>query len=84
MSSTAPPGRVAVVGAGPAGMATALSVHQAGHEVVLLERYPQARPAGNILNLWPPPIKALSLLGVTASFLSCFVPTLFFGSLIAA
>jgi 2-polyprenyl-6-methoxyphenol hydroxylase-like FAD-dependent oxidoreductase len=57
-------GRVAVIGAGPAGMATALSVHQAGHEVVLLERYHQARPAGNILNLWPPPIKALGLLGV--------------------
>ena len=26
-------GRVAVIGAGPAGMATALSVHQGGHEV---------------------------------------------------
>ncbi|WP_328475337.1 FAD-dependent monooxygenase [Actinoplanes sp. NBC_00393] len=64
MSSTARPGRVAVIGAGPAGMATALSVHQAGHEALLLERYPQARPAGNILNLWPPPIKALGLLGV--------------------
>ena len=61
---TARPGRVAVIGAGPAGMATALSVQQAGHEVLLLERYPQARPAGNILNLWPPPIKALGLLGV--------------------
>ena len=57
-------GRVAVIGAGPAGMATALSVHQAGHDVILLERYPQARPAGNILNLWPAPIKALGLLGV--------------------
>ncbi|MDY7103036.1 MAG: NAD(P)/FAD-dependent oxidoreductase [Actinomycetota bacterium] len=64
MSVTPKRGRVAVVGAGPAGMATALSVHQAGHDVVLLERYPQARPAGNILNLWPPPIKALDLLGV--------------------
>ncbi|MBB2940142.1 2-polyprenyl-6-methoxyphenol hydroxylase-like FAD-dependent oxidoreductase [Amycolatopsis bartoniae] len=32
--------------------------------MVLLERYPQARPAGNILNLWPPPIKALGLMGV--------------------
>lgn len=57
-------GRVAVVGAGPAGMAAALSIHQAGHEVVLLERYAHARPAGNVLNLWPPPIKALGLLGV--------------------
>jgi 2-polyprenyl-6-methoxyphenol hydroxylase-like FAD-dependent oxidoreductase len=57
-------GRVAVVGGGPAGMAAALSVHQAGHDVLLLERYRRARPAGNILNLWPPPIKALHLLGV--------------------
>jgi 2-polyprenyl-6-methoxyphenol hydroxylase-like FAD-dependent oxidoreductase len=57
-------GRVVVIGAGPAGMATTLSVHQAGHEVTLLERYHEARPAGNILNLWPPPIKALALLGV--------------------
>ena len=64
LGSPAPRGRVAVIGAGPAGMATALSVHQAGHEVVLLERYPQARPAGNILNLWPPPTRALRLLGV--------------------
>lgn len=65
MSTTsAKRGSVVVIGAGPAGMATALSVHQAGHDVILLERYHQARPAGNILNLWPPPIKALSLLGV--------------------
>jgi 2-polyprenyl-6-methoxyphenol hydroxylase-like FAD-dependent oxidoreductase len=45
-------------------MATALSVHQAGHDVVVFERYREARPAGNILNLWPPPLKALRLLGV--------------------
>ena len=57
-------GRVVVIGAGPAGMAAALSVHQAGHDVIVLERYHQARPAGNVLNLWPPPIKALGLLGV--------------------
>ena len=62
--SAARRGKVAVIGAGPAGMATALSVAQAGHEVALFERYRQARPAGNILNLWPPPIKALGLLGV--------------------
>ena len=64
MNTASPRGRVVVVGAGPAGMAAALSVHQAGHDVILLERYPQARPAGNILNLWPPPVKALGLLGV--------------------
>ena len=60
-----PTGRVVVIGAGPAGMAAALSAHQAGHEVSLLERYPQARPAGNILNLWPPPIKAVSYTHLT-------------------
>lgn len=57
-------GRVAVLGAGPAGMAAALSLHQAGFAVSLIERYKEARPAGNILNLWPPPIKALGLMGV--------------------
>jgi 2-polyprenyl-6-methoxyphenol hydroxylase-like FAD-dependent oxidoreductase len=70
-------GRVAVIGAGPAGMAAALSVHQAGHDVVLLERYPQARPAGNILNLWPPPIKALGLMGVDTTDLGAPCETQF-------
>ena len=60
-------GRVAVLGAGPAGMAAALGDHQAGHEVVIYERYREARPAGNILNLWPPPLKALRALGVDIS-----------------
>lgn len=57
-------GRVAVIGAGPAGMAAALSATQAGHEVKVFERYREARPAGNILNLWPPPLKALAAIGV--------------------
>ena len=64
MTTTPRVGRVAVLGAGPAGMAAALSLHQAGIEVSLIERYKEARPAGNILNLWPPPIKALGLMGV--------------------
>ena len=57
-------GRIAVLGAGPAGMAAALSVAQCGHDVALFERYREARPAGNILNLWPPPLKALRTMGV--------------------
>jgi 2-polyprenyl-6-methoxyphenol hydroxylase-like FAD-dependent oxidoreductase len=65
--STRSPGRVAVLGAGPAGMSAGLSLHQAGIDVSLIERYREARPAGNILNLWPPPIKALGLLGVDVS-----------------
>ncbi|GGR89194.1 salicylate hydroxylase [Streptomyces humidus] len=55
---------MAVLGAGPAGMAAALGIAQAGHDVVVYERYREARPAGNILNLWPPPLKALRSLGV--------------------
>jgi len=55
---------VAVLGAGPAGMATALALIKAGHRVRIYERYREARPAGNILNLWPPPIKALREMGV--------------------
>ena len=62
--SPSPRGRVAVLGAGPAGMAAALGALKAGHDVVVYERYREARPAGNILNLWPPPLKALGLLGV--------------------
>src|SRR5215213_4102104 len=62
--SPAARGRVAVLGAGPAGMAAALGALQAGHGVVVYERYREARPAGNILNLWPPPVRALRSLGV--------------------
>ncbi|WP_448003118.1 FAD-dependent oxidoreductase [Agromyces bauzanensis] len=58
------PQPIAVLGAGPAGMASALGLLKAGHDVVIYERYPHARPAGNILNLWPPPIKALQEMGV--------------------
>lgn len=63
-SSPSHRGRVAVLGAGPAGMAAALGALKAGHDVVVYERYREARPAGNILNLWPPPLKALRALGV--------------------
>jgi 2-polyprenyl-6-methoxyphenol hydroxylase-like FAD-dependent oxidoreductase len=57
-------GRIAIVGAGPGGMAAALAAHKKGFEVQLFERYPEVKPAGNILNLWPPPQKILGLIGV--------------------
>lgn len=57
-------GRIAIVGAGPGGMAAALAAHKKGFEVQLFERYPEVKPAGNILNLWPPPQKILELIGV--------------------
>ena len=56
--------KIAVLGGGPAGMACALAILKAGHSVTAYERYKEARPAGNILNLWPPPIKALRDMGV--------------------
>ena len=55
---------VAVIGAGPAGIATALALHKVGVPVTLYERYPEPRPAGNIVNLWAPAIKALYDIGV--------------------
>ena len=64
MAITEGKGRIAVIGAGPAGMATALAARRAGLEATIYERYPEVKPAGNILNLWPPPQKVLGLLGV--------------------
>ncbi|KAL2830720.1 hypothetical protein BJY01DRAFT_260748 [Aspergillus pseudoustus] len=60
---------VAIIGGGPAGMATALACTVAGHRVKILERAGEARPAGNILNLWPPAIHALSSMGVDVTSL---------------
>ena len=64
MATVTSKGRIAIVGAGPGGMATALAAHRAGFEVSLYERYSEVKAAGNILNLWPPPQKVLALIGV--------------------
>jgi len=37
---------IAVCGAGPAGLAAACFLHDAGHRVRLLERVPEPRPIG--------------------------------------
>ncbi len=57
-------GHIAIVGAGPGGMAAALAHHRLGYDVALYERYSEIKAAGNILNLWPPPQKVLEVLGV--------------------
>src|SRR3954447_26704826 len=64
LSSPSRRGRVAVLGAGPAGMAAPLGAIRAGHDAVVHERYRAARPPGTILSRWPPPLKALRALGV--------------------
>ena len=71
------PRQIAIIGAGPAGMAAALSLLAVGLKPVLLERYAHARPAGNILNLWPPPIKALREMGVDTTDLGAPCHTTF-------
>jgi 2-polyprenyl-6-methoxyphenol hydroxylase-like FAD-dependent oxidoreductase len=58
-------------------MAAALGALKAGHDVVVYERYREARPAGNILNLWPPPLKALSALAVETEDLGAPTETKF-------
>lgn len=55
---------VAIIGSGPAGLAAALALRAVGRDVRIYERHAQPRPAGNILNLWPPAIKALDAIGV--------------------
>lgn len=55
---------IAIIGGGPAGMAAALALLKTGRQVRIYERYREARPAGVILNLWPPPIRALQEMGV--------------------
>lgn len=73
-------GKIAVVGAGPGGMATALAAIRRGFEVKLFERFPEVKAAGNILNLWPPPQKILGLIGVDTGDLGAPCHTVFCNS----
>lgn len=70
-------GRIAIVGAGPGGMAAALAAIRQGYDVMLYERYAEVRAAGNILNLWPPPQKILKLIGVDTEDLGAPCHTVF-------
>lgn len=55
--------RAVVVGAGIAGLASAIALKQAGFDVVVHERGAQLEPLGAALSLWPNAIAALRLLG---------------------
>ena len=57
-------GRIAIIGAGPGGMAAALAAIRIGFDVAVFERASEIKAAGNILNLWPPPQKILKIIGV--------------------
>ena len=56
--------KVVVVGAGLGGVAAAVGLHRAGHEVTLCERGPELREAGTGVVLMPNGIRALDELGL--------------------
>lgn len=57
---------VAIVGAGPAGLATALYLHRAGHRVTVFERFEKPAPVGSGLILQPTGLTVLADLGLLA------------------
>lgn len=59
-------GTVVVTGAGPAGLAAAVALHNAGLPVVLLERAPGLSTTGSALGLWTNAWRALDALGAAA------------------
>ena len=56
--------RVAVIGAGPGGIAAGVALHQAGFSVKVFERHPQLRPLGGAIILNATGIVILRSLGV--------------------
>lgn len=61
---------IAVVGAGPAGLAAALYLHRDGHNVSIFERFEKPSPVGSGLILQPTGLSALSDLGLLESILA--------------
>ncbi|MCO6780946.1 FAD-dependent monooxygenase, partial [Pseudomonas aeruginosa] len=52
-----------VIGAGVAGLASAVALHRAGWAVELVERAPEPRVAGAALSIWPNAMAGLRRLG---------------------
>jgi 2-polyprenyl-6-methoxyphenol hydroxylase-like FAD-dependent oxidoreductase len=57
-------GKIAICGAGPAGLAMALMLTRAGHEVDLIERFDEPAPVGSGLILQPTGLSVLGMLGL--------------------
>ncbi len=68
----APRRRVAVVGAGPGGLSTAIAFHRAGHEVRLFERSPQVQAMGGGVVLSLPVLAILRSYGIAIDDLGAF------------
>src|SRR3954465_167225 len=56
--------RALVIGAGIAGLATAIALQRTARDVLVLERAPQLREIGAGISLWPNAVHALRRLGV--------------------
>lgn len=69
--------RVAVIGAGPGGLSTALAFHRAGHEVRLFERQDAVRPIGGAVLLSLPVLSILRDMGVDIDRLGAYAVTEF-------
>lgn len=61
--------QIAVVGAGPAGLAVAIYLHRAGHRVTLFERFDSPKPVGSGLLLQPTGLTVLNALGLLPNIL---------------
>ncbi|MGV3548740.1 FAD-dependent oxidoreductase [Rhizobium sp.] len=56
--------RIAICGAGPAGLAMALMLTRSGHQVDLIERFDEPAPVGSGLILQPTGLSVLDMLGL--------------------
>ncbi|MER9440189.1 FAD-dependent monooxygenase [Mesorhizobium sp. M0340] len=61
---------IAIAGAGPAGLATALYLERAGHRVTIFERFDQPKPVGSGLILQPTGLTVLADLGLLEDILA--------------
>jgi 2-polyprenyl-6-methoxyphenol hydroxylase-like FAD-dependent oxidoreductase len=73
----APRRRVAIIGAGPGGLAAALAFHRAGHEVRLFERQDAVKPLGGAVLLSLPVLSVMRDMGVDVKGLGAYGVTEF-------
>ncbi len=71
------PLEIAIVGAGPAGMASALQLARLGHRIVIFERFEAPRPIGSGLILQPTGMPVLEMLGLGKEIRARAVPIRF-------
>ncbi|MFE8645846.1 FAD-dependent oxidoreductase [Sphingomonas sp. NCPPB 2930] len=74
LATAAPRYRIALAGAGPAGLSAALALARDGHEVHVYERHPGLAPVGAGLLIQPQGLEALEALGLRAAFDAVSVP----------